>query len=167
MGHIACFATDNLESLVDSGRPIKVFVNNFTDESSHGLVKPGEFKTELEKSLANRKSIKFEIMSDPSNSDIQISGIIKKLQYLERGPMKFTPSIQGVLLDAAATASLNFVEMEVHFIITDTKTKKILWDRMVNEFKKRAMTPEESVILIHDKMARTFLWKSFGKPNKY
>jgi len=165
-GQAVSFAANDgsLSSLVNSKRPIKVFLKDFVNESGQNQIKPEDFKAAVEKSMLNRKSVKFEIVKDPAASDVQVSAVIKKYEYLVRGPLRLTPSTGTAVLDMAATATQNFVEMYAQFIVTDTKTNNILWNDKISEYKKKIMTPGESIPIIYDKVARTFLWKSFGKP---
>lgn len=154
-----------LSSLINNKNPVKAYLKDFANQSGQSQIIPEEYKKILESALLNRKAVKFEIVKSPELSDVQISGVIKKYQYLERGPMKVSPGAGTMLLDMAATATHNYVEMEVEFTITDTKTNKALWKDTVSAYIKKVMTPEESVPLIYDKISRNFLWKSFGKPN--
>lgn len=163
-----CFASNNetLADLVNSKSPIKVYLSDFTNESGKDEIKAEEFKAEVEKAMLNRKSVKFEIVKDPAVSDVQVSCSILKCQYLERGPFKPSIGLETMALDAAATMTLNYVEMLNKFTILDTKSGRILWQDEINEYVKRKMTPEQSLLVIYDKTARVFLWKSFGKPSR-
>jgi len=154
-----------LASLINTKNPVKAYIKEFTNQSGQNQIIPEEYKKSLESALLNRKAVKFEIVKSPELSDVQISGVIKKYQYLERGPMKVSTGVGTMLLDMAATATHNYVEMEVAFTIIDTKTNKSLWEDTVSAYIKKVMTPEESIPLIYDKISRNFLWKSFGKPN--
>ncbi len=153
----------NISSMVANKDVIKVFVMGFTNESGQGHISPAEFEKMVRKSLSERKAVKFEIVNDPASSDVQISGVIKKYQYLDRGPMKFSPGLETMALDAAASATMNYVEMEVEFTVIDTKTNEVLWKNIVNDYIKELMTPTESIPKIFDKISRVFLWRSFGK----
>ncbi len=161
-----CFAApDNeLSGLVNSKRPIKVFLKDFSNESGKDQIKAEEFRAEVEKAMLNRRSVKFEIVKDPAQSDVQVSCVITRFQYMERGPFKPSPGVGTMLLDAAASAALNYVEMFAKFTITDARTNRVLWEDTINEYRKKTMTPEESIPFIYDRTARAFLWKSFGKP---
>ncbi len=154
---------EGLAGLVDSKDAIKVYLKGFTNDSGQGHISPEEFRKVLESSILNRKSVKFEIVNTPEASDVQISGVIKKYQYLERGPVKINPGAGTMLLEMAATATHNYAEMETEFIITDTKAGQVLWQDTINTYIKKVMTPAESIPLVFDKLSRTFLWKSFGK----
>jgi len=165
MCQAVCLAAreNTLSDLVNSGKPIKVFVKEFDNETNDAMIKPDIFKVELEKAFSNRKSVIFQVVKHPVESDVQVSGILKKFQYLDRGPLKAGPGAGGILLDAAASATHNYAEMEAYFTITDTKTSQVLWSDLVNVYKKKVMTPQDSVGVIYDKISRIFLSKSFGK----
>jgi hypothetical protein len=85
---------------------------------------------------------------------------------LNRGPFNPNPGIATMLADAAATATLNYVEMAVLYTIIDAKNNKVLWSDDVKEYIKKTMTPEESIPLICDKVDRTFLSQCFGEAHE-
>jgi hypothetical protein len=145
-------------------QPVKVYVDGFTNESGKDLISPEAFKKVLETSLVNRKSMAFMIVQNPAESILRVSGIIKHYQYMNRGPFKVTPSVGGLLLETAATAAHNYVEMMVTFTVIDTKSGKIVWERTLSDYVKKDMTPEQSIPIIYDKTTRDFLSKCFGKP---
>lgn len=153
----------NISHMVANKDVIKAYITGFTNESGQTHIQPDEFKNAVKKALSERKSVKFEIVDDSASSDVHISGVIKKYQYLNRGPMKFSPGLETMALDAAASATMNYVEMEVEFTVTDAKTNEVIWKDIINDYIKEVMTPAESIPMIFDKVSRVFLWRSFGK----
>ena len=151
-----------LSQMAKSKTAIKVFIKDIANESGQSQILSEAFKKSLERALFYRRSTTFEVLKYPDASDIQISAIIKSYRYMERGPFKPTPSIAGLLLDAAASATENYVDMEVEFTVTDTDTGEVLKKDIIIAYIKEIMTPEHSIALIYDKIARTFLWKFFG-----
>ena len=152
--------------LFEGKTPVKVYVSSITNESGQSQVSVDLFKKTLEDSLNNRKAIDFDTVSDPAVSDVQVTAVIKKYQYLERGPFKPSIGIGTMLADAAATATSNYVEMDVLYTITDTKSGKVLWSDNVADYIKKAMMPEESIPLICDKIDRAFISQCFGRAHK-
>lgn len=155
----------DLWKLADHGKSIKVFIGNFGNESGKNEVTAEGLKNTIAKALLNRKSVKFELVNAPEQSDVEISAVIKKYLYMERGPFKPSPSIGTTLLDAAATMTENYVEMTVNFIVTKSGTGEVLWKDSLMPYAKKKMTPVESIQHIYDKVAGHFVWKCFGKPN--
>ena len=151
---------NELEQMAENKQPIKVFLGSFSNESGQAEVVPDVFKEDLKKAFKNRKSVHFEIAATPAESDVQVSGIIKKFQYLKNDPVK--PAISVVLVAVDAVIIENFVEMDVEFTVLDTRTGNTAWKDKVTSFVKRMMTPAESIPLIYDKVARRFLSQSFG-----
>ena len=163
VGQSCAFAEGgDLSYLTKQKRQIKVFLQNFVNESGQNQVSVEDFKKAMEMALLNRKSVIFAIVKTPAESDVQVSGIIKKYQYLKEDPIKPTASAAVLILDAATTE--NFVEMEADFKVVDTKSGKIEWEDKVSTYIKKMMTPGESIPLIYEKLSRNFLAKSFGKP---
>lgn len=158
--------SSELSYLIKKGNPIKVFVKDVVNESGQNQLSTDEFKNTLERSLLNRKAVIFKIAKTANESDVTISAVIKKYQYLERGPMKVSPGLETMALEAAAAATENYVEMDAEFTIANSKTGKTLWKDSIGFYDRRIMTPAQSIPIIYDHVARRFLWKSFGKPNK-
>ena len=163
---ISAVSADEISRLLESKKPIRVFVKGFANESGQGNVSVEDFKKTVEVSLRNRKSVIFQLVKNVEESQIQIAGIIKQCQYLKRGPFKPSPSIAGLLLDAAATATENYADMVAEFTIIDSKTGDTLWKRDIGVYIKKLMSQAESIPLIYDKTARAFIWRSFGKLRK-
>lgn len=157
---------DTIGHLFEEKSPVKVHVSTVTNESGNNQISTDGFKKSLEDSLNNRKAIDFDTVTNPADSDIQIAAVIKKYQYLERGPFNPNPGIATTLVDAAATATSNYVEMEVSYTVTGTKNNDPLWSDDVKEYIKKVMTPEESIPLIYDKVTRTFTSQCFGRAHR-
>lgn len=155
----------NLCRLADGKGCIKVFINDPVNESGQGQVIPDNLKKSLESALVNRKSVKFEVVKTPEESDVQVATVIKKFQYMQKGPFKPTPGIGTTLLDVAATMTENYAEIIVNFVVTKSQLGDILWKDTLNPYVKKSMSPEESVPVLSDKVASHFVWKCFGKPN--
>ena len=165
LGQSAAMAEEGqLWRLAKKSGVIKVFLGSFTNDSGQSQVSPEEFRKAVEETLVNRKSTKFQIVSAPADSDIQISAIIQKYRYLDRGPFKATPGIATTLLDTAATATANYVDMNVIFTVIDAKTNAVLWKDTIEPYAKKGMTASESIPIIYEKCAKHFVWKCFGKP---
>ncbi len=166
MQGVLCFADGRNLGHLYRGKDIKVFVKGFINESEKKDLSIDDFKKEVEKAFTNRKSITFEVVTSPEASDLEISGTIKKFQYLVKGPMKPSLGIETMALDMAATMTLNYVDMNVNFTIVDRKSGKILWNEDVYDYEKEKMTEKESIPAIFDKVARKFIVRSFGKPKR-
>jgi hypothetical protein len=145
--------------------PVKVYIKDIVNQTGQGQITSEAFKKELEASLHERRSIRFIVVNNVSESDIQMIANIKDFKYMEKGIFKPTPGIATTLLDAVATMTENYVEMTVEYTVIDTKSDKMLWNHTINEYIKKRMTEEECIPLIYDAVTRTFVWKCFGKAN--
>ena len=164
-GGLVSFAGENgLSQYTAAKIPVKVFLKDFSNESGQSQVAEIDLKEAVAAALENRRSVRFEVVKSPQESDVEISGVIKEYKYMERGPLKPKSALPLTAIDAVATATHNYVEMQVEFVIVDSKTRLEVWRDRVNDFIKRVMTPAESIPLIHEKISRTFLGKSFGNP---
>ena len=157
----ACAETINISRWLDKGDPVKVCISSVANESGQSQISADDFKKTLESSLKNRRSVKFEIVTDPLASDLQISAIIKKYSYAKTDPITSFAGPSALLLDAMTTE--NYAEMGIDFTVKSTKNGNIVWKENVFDYVKHMMTPEESIPMVYDKTARKFLWKAFGK----
>jgi hypothetical protein len=162
----SCDTEGALSSYFRNKDVIKVYVKDISNSSGQALITAEDFKAILEASLLKRKAMTFKMVSTAADSDIQISATIEKFQYLARGPLKPTVGFGTGLLDAAASATMNYAEMAVNFTVLSTKTGNVLWKDGVEGYLKKLMTAEESVPMISDKIARQFIWQCFGKANR-
>ncbi|MCX5679984.1 MAG: hypothetical protein NTZ95_04935 [Candidatus Omnitrophica bacterium] len=153
--------TVDISRYLAKGNPIKVYIPGVTNDSGQAQIIADDFKKVLESSIRNRRSVKFEIASDPLASDFQIAAVIKKYSYSKTDPINSFAGPSALALDALTTE--NYAEMGVDFTITSTGSGKIVWKDNVFDYIERTMTPAESVPMVYDKIARKFLWKSFGK----
>jgi len=166
VGQSLAFAEGQIGHRFKKHPTVKVYLADFTNESGQAQISADTFKENVEKSFLKRKSMNFEVVKTPSESHVQVSCIIKKYQYLDKGPLKMTPSIPGIALDAMATQTGNYVEMEAAFTVTDTKNNAVVWNGIVSEYIKKPMTPENSIPMIYDKVSRNFVAECFGKPGR-
>ncbi|MEI8345039.1 MAG: hypothetical protein WCG06_03095 [Candidatus Omnitrophota bacterium] len=144
--------------------PVKVSFGEFVNQTGSQEVTAETFKKALEEALAARKSLRFELVSNPGDGRIQISGTLKKYQYLEKGPLKITPSLGMTAIDAVRTATGNYVEMEVELVVLEPHSGRILWKDVISTFLKEPMTQKQSVPRIYQKVLKSFLKNCFGKP---
>lgn len=157
----ACAGTVDISRSSDKGNPVKIYISGVTNESGQSQINPEDFKKALESSLKNRRSVKFEIVSDPASSDFQIAAVIKKYSYSKTDPINSVAGPSALLLDAATTE--NYADLDVDFTVTSTKDKNIVWKDNVSDYVEHTMTPDESIPMVYDKVGRRFLWKAFGK----
>jgi len=146
---------------LDRSDPIKIYISAVTNESGQSQIAPEDFKKALESSIKNRRSMKFEIVSDPLASDFQIAAIIKKYSYSKTDPVNSIAGPSALILDAVTTE--NYAEMDVDFTITSSRDKTVVWKDNISDYVEHTMTPGESIPMVYDKVARRFLWKAFGK----
>ena len=157
----ASAATVDISRWIEKREAIKIYISGVTNESGQSQINADNFKKVLESSIRNRRSVKFEVVTDPLISNFQISAVIKKYSYSKTDPINSFTGVPALALDALTTE--NYAEMSADFTITSTKTGNIVWKDNVFDFVEHMMTPEESTSMVYDKTARKFLWKAFGK----
>jgi len=153
--------TVDISRYLEKGDPIKIYISGVTNESGQNQIVADDFKKVLETSIKNRRSMRLEIVNDPASSDFQIAAVIKNYSYSVTDPINSVAGPSALLLDAVTTE--NYVEMGVDFTITSTNNGKAVWKDNAFDYVEHTMTPAESIPMIYDKVARRFLWKSFGK----
>ena len=144
--------------------PVRVYIGTFADESGTKQFTTGSFRKKLSDALATRRSLKFQVAEQAVGSDIQISGTVLQCQYLERGPLKIIPNAGMMAMDAVKTATMNYVELTVRFIVTDTKTGQVFWNDTNSQYLKELLTKSEAHETINNKVIKSFISNCFGKP---
>ena len=153
--------TIDISRSIAKGNPVKIYISGVTNESGQNEIVADDFKKVLESSIKNRRSVRFEIVSDPASSDFQIVAAIKKYSYSKTDPINSVAGPSALLLDAVTTE--NYAEIGIDFTVTSTASGKVVWKENVFDYVEHMMTPAESIPMVYDKAARRFLWKAFGK----
>jgi hypothetical protein len=143
---VSCAPEEDIGQFFKSKPHVKVYIKEVIDRSGQSQFTAEAFKCCLAESIRSRRSKKFEIVDAADESDIQISGVIKKYRYLNTD-----------------NAAENCVEVEVDYNVVDTKTNKVLWSDSVDSYLKQIMSPEDSIPLICDKIGKQFMSKCYGK----
>ncbi|MDP2912541.1 MAG: hypothetical protein Q8N91_00850 [Candidatus Omnitrophota bacterium] len=157
-------AEGDLSNFVKGKNTVNVFLKEFVNESGQSQINPDDFKKKFEAALLRRKAVKLVVVSSPDASDMQISCVIKKYLYSKTDPINSYGNSITMAIDAVTNQ--NYAELTGEFAVIDTKSANIVWKNGVMAYVEKMMTPEESIPLVYDKLARAFLWKAFGKPNK-
>jgi hypothetical protein len=158
----ASAGTVDISRQIEKRDAVKIYISGISNGSGQNQISADAFKKVLESSIINRRSVKFQIVSDPASSDFQVSAVIKKYAYSKTDPVNtYGAGSAGLILDAVTTE--NYAEMGVDFTVTSTRSGKNVWNENVFDYVEHTMTPEQSIPLVYDKVARRFLWKAFGK----
>ena len=148
------------------GRDVKVYIALPSDICEAKKTDCNGLKSELEKALKTRKSIHFEIVDSASAADLIIEPEVSEFYWSATDPVDMIAGLGMTAMDAMKNQ--NYVRMQVTFTIRDVKNgSKELWkDKLVSTVTKDQMNEEQSVPLINEDMAATFIKATFSKKSK-
>jgi len=157
-------AREKLTYILTHKEPVKVFLKDFVNESGQGKVSANILRNDVKNALVNRRSVRFAAVAKEEESDITVEAAVKAFRYMERGPVKITPGLGTTMLDLAASATMNYADIQGSFVIREAGTGRVLHVEDVYIHLKRKMTEDESVPLVLNKFARQFVVEAFGRP---
>ncbi len=145
-----------------SGKPVKVYVAPAEDSTSTHDIDTAVLKTKLEEALKGRKSIRFQIVENAADADLTIESQVVGYVWTDHDPVDMLVGIGGAAADAALVE--DFASTEVDMKVTDTKSKIVVWrDRIRASVTKKQMSRPDSVPLVSDQLAKTFIKECFSK----
>lgn len=143
---------------------VKTYVAPFAAPEKTGDIQtdPAAFKTALEKALTERKSIKFEIVSDKSQADIVIEVAVTDLAWADQDPVDMLAGVGGVAMDAAMNE--HYCRLVADVTVTDTKKNAVLWkESVLATVTTNDMQKETFGKFIYDDFSKVLIKKAFGK----
>ena len=145
-----------------SGREVKVHLADVKDLTSAHAVDPALVKAKFEEAMKNRKSIHFQIVENPEEAQITIETILTEFLWTDHDPVDMLLGAGSAALDAAMVE--DYARLEADITVTDVRAKKILWkDRVLATVTKKPMSRTDSLPLVTDHLAKTFIKNCFSK----
>ncbi len=157
-------AAASLYDLFD-GKAVKVYLAEVQDSTPDHKLNVSDVKPTLSKALANRKSIRFEIVEGKEQADLLIETEIRSFYWTDHDPVDMLMGIGGTAADAAIRE--DYARVEADFTVTDLRKNRVLWkDRVMATITKKPMSEAESIPLVTEDLAKVFIRECFGKKRK-
>jgi len=159
-----CRDKPNLYEELSSKDEVKVYISKILDSAHAGTADEVSLKQKLEEALTARKTINFKIVSSPGEADFKLDCDIKEFVWMEEDPIDDVHGIGPAILDVAIKQ--NYVRMQIDFAVTDTKTNKEVWQRLLKTtITKPDMDAAASIPLANEGIVKIFIRECFNKPS--
>lgn len=149
-----------------SGKSVKIYIAPPTDTSANKKADLAGMKTELEKALAERKSIRFEIVDTAEAADYAVLTDVQEFYWTANDPIDMIAGLGMTAMDAAKNQ--NYARLQALFTIQDVKkgSQEVWRDKLLATVTKDAMDEASSVPLVNEDIANAFVKSAFGKKAK-
>ncbi len=155
----------NLYDKLSHQASVKARVALFEDATADKKTDAGDLKSNIEKALSERKSIKFEIVNDNAAADITIEGKITELVWSDQDPVDMIAGLGAVAMDAAMVE--HYCSLTADVSVTDSKTGHALWkDTVRATVTTNDMTKENFGSFIYKDFAKVFIKEAFSASKK-
>ena len=145
-----------------AGKTVKVFVEETKDSTKERETDPKALKTILENQLRIRKSIHFEVVQDPEIADLRIETNLREFMWTAHGPVDMLMGVGTAVYDAVTVRE--YARLTADMTVRDANSQKELWSYgMMARVKKSPMTRDESIPLVQEEFAKTFIKLCFSK----
>jgi hypothetical protein len=152
----------NLYPVFSRKSVVKVHVSPIVDSSEASGADLLDLKATLESALANRRSIKFEIVNAPEAADIQIDLAVTEYLWTDKDPVDMITSAPLAVYDVLTEE--NYARLRADIKVTDVASGKALWtDHVKSTISDVNMTPEESLHRVNEELVGHFIRLCFGK----
>ncbi len=144
------------------GKRVKVFMSPIKDSTANRKVDPVILKTRLEEALKARKSTKFVVVQTAQEAELSIDADIKDFWWTDHDPVDMITGLSGAAADAVIVE--DYARLQVDVKVTEVSKNRIIWqDRVMATVTKKPMSEAESLPLIMDDFANTFIRQCFGR----
>lgn len=164
---LAAAGTAHAENLYEKyeGKSVKVFISDIKDSTQDRGMDAQVLKSELQKALTERRSIRFEFVPLAADAQLVIDTNISEFMWSDNDPIDMLAGVGAVAADAALVEDYARIQAEV--TITDQRNSKTVWkDRILASVTKKPMTQAESIPLVAEKFAKTFIKNCFSKKSR-
>ncbi len=156
--------SENLFQKYD-GKSVKVYIAPAKDSTSGHDIDPASLKTKIEEALKARKSIRFQIVDSAEAADLSIDTNLIGYVWSDHDPIDMLVGVGGTAADAAIVE--DYASAEADITVTDVRSNRPVWvSRVRASVTKKPMSRAESVPLVSDQMAKTFIKECFSKRSK-
>ncbi len=144
------------------GKDVKVYVAEPKDSTKEHETDIKALKKYIENGLEMRKTINFKVVQDPQTADLSVDTDIQEFMWTEHGPVDMLMGTSTAIYDAITVRE--YARLQADMTVTDLKSKKEIWKyRVMARVKKSPMTRTESIPLVQQEFAKTFVKLCFSK----
>ena len=147
------------------GKNVKVYVAPVQDATADKAVDAANLRAQIEEAFKSRKSLSFTVVPTPEESQITVQTEITEFMWTDHDPVDMLMGIGGAALDTAVVE--DYARLQANVVVSDTATKKEYWkERVMSTVTKKPMSKTESIPLVSEGFAKTFLREAFSRPKR-
>jgi hypothetical protein len=153
--------TTNLYPLFHD-KAVKVHVAEVKDSTKEHEIDPTVIKRCIEQALKNRKSIRFDVVQDPSQAELQVDMDVTDFLWTDHDPADMLVGAAAIAYDIATIE--DYARLQADMSVTDLKSGQVLWkERVMATITKKPMSRAQSIPLVAGELAKTFVKECFSK----
>lgn len=158
--------TSNLYGyLSKQSQPIRLYVEDIQQKESALQVDSAAFKTDLEKTLQERKSIRFAVVKTSEEADLILRVAIHDYYWTDDDPIEPLTSLPMMAYDAVTKEK--YARLRAKFVVLDAKRDRVIWSELVKSTVSDAhMSEQEGSVRAHQELIQHFIRFAFSKPKK-
>lgn len=143
-----------------AGKGEITFKTDLVDKT--GKAQVDDLGSKLEKALVGRKSILFKPAQAGETARLEIHAEITEVFWTDKDPVDMIVGVGMAAMDAIKQD--HYARIQANFRITDTLSKRTVWENSVKATVTDAtMTEAESGPRVNEALARAFLKEAFSK----
>ena len=142
------------------GKSVKAHVAEPVDATKDKKIAVTALRTEIEKTLTERKSIRFEIASKET-ADLTVEITVNDYLWTDQDPIDMVMGVGAAAYDAATRE--NYAKMEAAVTVLDGKGRKLWADKLVATVTDNTMTESDGPTRTNVSMAKIFMKEAFSK----
>ncbi len=143
------------------GKTVKVFVADIKDSTTEHEVDAVALKKEIERALAERRSIRFQVVDAAADAEIVIDTNITEFVWSDHDPIDMVIGLGAAAADAAMVE--DYARLQADVTVTNAKSKQLWKDRVLATITKKPMSNVESIPLVSENFAKSFIKFCFTK----
>lgn len=156
--------SDNLYEFVMDKQAVNVKIHQFSVAMECKEIDAAKLADAFKEALRKRVSVKFNIVEDPKDADLVVSGDVDSFVYSEKDPIDILIPI-GLVIDLLTTQ--NYARMIFNVSVYSPAEDKIVWEkRLKGTVNKSDMPRDESLFLVMERSAKIFVRECFARPRK-
>lgn len=143
-------------------KTVKVYVAGAKDSTNDHETDPKAIKLKIEEALKSRRSIRFEVVQDPSQAELLVETDVNEYIWTDHDPVDMMMGAASIAYDIATIE--DYARLQADMTVSDVKSQKTLWkDRVMATITRKPMSRHESIPLVTEEFAKVFIKDCFSK----
>ena len=157
------WAAESLYQELSRKSEVSIYVARPVNGSSHAQMNDTEpLRQALEKTLRERKSVHFNVVSDKSRAELTVETRITGYYWTDKDPVDMLMGTASIAMDIAIEEG--YVRVDAECTVTENKSGKTLWrDTLTATVTGKQVTEKDAPGIGSEDLAKNFVRHAFGK----